>query len=135
MLDICIHKDPHKQREKRQLLPSAFMKMLCDYRLNSFCLAKKLVQIQLHFTLITSYNAPENFIAAFRTNIAGFFILNPFFNTNLSPIRNSPQNNFFANSHGKIFNMSEVVLRPFSSNARTQSDPIFCIPEDSWGLP
>jgi hypothetical protein len=31
--------------------------------------------------------------------------LNPFFSTNLSPIRNSPQNNLFANSHGKIFNM------------------------------
>jgi hypothetical protein len=71
-----------------------------------FCLAdKKLVQIQLRVTLVTFYNAPENFIAAFRTNIASFFILNPLFSTNLSPIRNGPQNDLFANSHWKMFNV------------------------------
>ena len=35
----------------------------------------------MHFALITFYNASENFIAAFGTNIAGVFILNPFFIT------------------------------------------------------
>ena len=64
-----------------------------------------LVQIQLDFTLITFYGAPENLIAAFRTGVAGFFILNPLFSTNLSPIWNGPQDNLFANSHGKFFNM------------------------------
>jgi hypothetical protein len=52
----------------------------------------KLVQIQAHFALITFYCAPENFIAAFRTNVAGFFILNPFFSSHLSPIRNRDNN-------------------------------------------
>ena len=71
-----------------------------------FCLAgKTLVQIQFRFTPVTFDNAPENFIAAFRTKIAGFLILNPFFGTNLSPIRNSTQNNLFANSHGKVVNI------------------------------
>jgi hypothetical protein len=66
---------------------------------------KKLVQIQLGFTLIAFYNAPENLIAAFRTDIAGLFILNPLFGTHLSPIRNSPQYNLFADRHGKIIDM------------------------------
>jgi hypothetical protein len=70
----------------------------------AFVLPKKLVQIQLHFTLITTYNAPVNFIAAFRANIAVFFILNPFFSTHLSLIWNSPQNNLFANGHWEIVN-------------------------------
>jgi hypothetical protein len=52
----------------------------------AFFTNKKLVQIQLHFTLITFYNAPENLVAAFRTKIAGFFISNPFFSTELSSI-------------------------------------------------
>jgi hypothetical protein len=64
-----------------------------------------LIQIQLYFTLITFYGAPENFIAAFRTNIAGFFILDPLFSTYLSPVWDRPQDNPFANSHGKILNM------------------------------
>jgi len=51
---------------------------------------EELVQVQVHFTLIAFYSAPEKFIAAFWTNIAGFFIMNPFFGTHLSPIRNSP---------------------------------------------
>ncbi|SPF42568.1 hypothetical protein SBDP1_390001 [Syntrophobacter sp. SbD1] len=36
--------------------------------------------------------------------------MNPFFSTDLSPIRNSPQNNLFANSHGEIFN---ILTRKF----------------------
>jgi hypothetical protein len=64
-----------------------------------------LVQIQVRLTLITFYSAPENLTAAFRTNIAGFFILNPFFSTHLSPVRNGPQNNLFANRHGKLFDI------------------------------
>jgi len=44
-------------------------------------------------------------MAAFRTNIAGFFIMNPLFSPHLSPVRNSPQNNFLADTHRKIFNM------------------------------
>ena len=64
-----------------------------------------LVQIQLRFALIALYSAPEDFVAAFRTRIAGFFILNPFFSANLTPIGNSPQNDLLANSHRKTFNM------------------------------
>ena len=75
-----------------------------------FLPSKKLVQIQLCFTVITFHSTPENLIAAFRTNVAGFFILNPFFSTNLSPVGNSPQNNFLSNSHWKIFN---VLTRKF----------------------
>ena len=51
---------------------------------------EKLVQVQHGFALITFYSAPENLIAAFRTDIAGFFILNPLFSADLPPIRNSP---------------------------------------------
>ena len=65
----------------------------------------KLVQIQLRFTLIACDYAPENFMAAFRTYIPGFFVLNPFLGAKLPPIRNSPQHNLFADSHGKVFNM------------------------------
>jgi len=72
--------------------------------------SRTLIQIQTHLTLITSNRAPENFIPALRTNIAGFFILNPFFRTHLSPIRYSPQDNLFAYSHGKIFN---ILAREF----------------------
>jgi hypothetical protein len=66
---------------------------------------KKLVQIQHCFTLIAFYNAPENFIAAFGTIIAGFFILDPFLSTKLPPIRNGSQYNLFADVHGKIVNV------------------------------
>ena len=38
---------------------------------------KKLVQIQLRFTLVAFYNTTENLVAAFRTKITGFFISNP----------------------------------------------------------
>jgi len=68
-------------------------------------IAFALVQIQHHFALITFYSAPEDFISAFRASVAGLFILNPFFGTNLSPIRNSTQDNLFANRHREIFNM------------------------------
>jgi hypothetical protein len=70
-----------------------------------FWLLKNLVQIQLGLAPITYYHAPENFLTAFRTNVAGFFILNPFFSTNFSPIGNSPQNDLFADRHGKIVNV------------------------------
>jgi hypothetical protein len=68
-------------------------------------LPENLVQIQFRFTLIAFYNAPENFIAAFGTKIAGFFIFNPFLSTKLPPIRNGPQYNLFADGHGKIVNV------------------------------
>jgi len=61
----------------------------------------QLVQIQLNFTPLTFYNSPENFIAAFRTDIAGFFILNPFIRTDLASIWDRPQNNLFANHQVK----------------------------------
>jgi hypothetical protein len=64
-----------------------------------------LIQIQIRFALITFYSAPEDFIAAFRTDIAGLFILNPFLGADLSPIRNGPQNNLLADRHGEIINM------------------------------
>jgi hypothetical protein len=66
---------------------------------------QKLVQIQFHFTLITFYSTPENFIAAFGTNIAGLFVSNPFFSTELSSIWDSPENNLLANGHGEIVNV------------------------------
>ena len=72
--------------------------------------AKKLVQIQFRLTPIAFYRAPKNLIPAFRTNIAGFFVLNPFFRAHFPPIRNSPQNNLFAHGHGKIFNVSTRKL-------------------------
>jgi len=64
-----------------------------------------LIQIQIHLTLITFYGAPENLVAAFRTNVTGFFILNPLFGAHLAPVWNRPQNNLFADRHGKVFNM------------------------------
>ncbi len=70
----------------------------------------KLVQIQTRFALITSCGAPENFIAAFGTNIACLFILNPFFGAHLPPVRNGPQNDLFADSHGEIFNIAARKL-------------------------
>lgn len=64
-----------------------------------------LVQIQLRFTPIAFYSAPEYLVAAFGTNIAGLFILDPFFSTDLAPIRNGPQYNLLAHSHGEIFDI------------------------------
>ena len=48
----------------------------------------ELIQIQLRLTLITPYSTPEKLIAAFRTNIAGLFVLNPFFRTDFPPMWN-----------------------------------------------
>jgi ApbE superfamily uncharacterized protein (UPF0280 family) len=84
---------------------------------------RKSVQIQLRFTLIAFYSAPENIVAAFRANIAGFLVLNPFFGTNLAPIWNSAQNNPFANSHGKIFNM---MARKFVALMTPGESFLFC---------
>jgi hypothetical protein len=64
-----------------------------------------LVQIQVGFALITFYSASENFVAAFRADVAGFFVLNPFLSANLPPIGNSPQDNLLANSHGEVLNV------------------------------
>jgi hypothetical protein len=73
--------------------------------------SKELIKIQFRLALITFDRAPENLVAAFRTDIAGFFILNPFFRPHFPPIGNGPQNNLFANQHGKIFNKTtgEVI--------------------------
>jgi hypothetical protein len=68
-------------------------------------LPERLVQIQFHLALITLYSTPEQFIAAVRANVPGFFILNPFFGPDLSPVRNSSQDDLLANSHGKIFDI------------------------------
>src|SRR3990172_2507318 len=76
-----------------------------EVAIDSNVLEEQLIQIQLRFTLVTFYNAPYNLIAAFGANIAGFFIFNPFFSANLSPIWNGPQNDLFADSHGKMFNI------------------------------
>jgi len=88
---------------------------------------KKLVEIQLRVTLVAFYSPPENLIAAFRANIAGFFILNPFFSTNLSPIRNRPQNNLFTNNHGKIFN---ILTRKFIALMTSGVTLLFCAGPD-----
>ena len=45
-----------------------------------------LIQIQVHFTLITFNITSENRIPAFRTDIAGLFVLNPFFSSVFSSI-------------------------------------------------
>jgi len=55
--------------------------------------------------LITFHRSAKNFIAALGTYIAGLFVPNPFFSTELSSIRDSPKNNFLAHGHGKIVNV------------------------------
>jgi len=64
-----------------------------------------LVQIQLHFALITFHSAAKNLIAAFGTHVAGLFVSNPFFITELSSIWDGPKNNLLANCHGEIVNI------------------------------
>jgi hypothetical protein len=59
----------------------------------------------LRFTLVAFNRSPENFMAAIRADVAGFFILNPFFSAHLAPMGNRPQDYFFADRHGKIFDM------------------------------
>jgi hypothetical protein len=51
------------------------------------------------------YGAPEDSAAAFGTNIAGFFVLNPSFGTDLSPMRNGPQDDLLADRHRERFNV------------------------------
>ena len=52
-------------------------------------------------------------MAAVRTNIAGFFILNPFFSPVFAPVRHSPENDLFADSHGKVVNQptGKIIAR------------------------
>jgi hypothetical protein len=59
----------------------------------------------LDFALVTFHRAAENPIAARRTYIAGFFVSNPLFGTELSSIWDSPENNLLANGHGEIVNV------------------------------
>ncbi len=66
---------------------------------------KKLIQIQRSPALVASHDPAEQFVAAVGAMVAGFFVLDPFFCAELPPIRDGPQYDFFAHSHGKIFNM------------------------------
>jgi hypothetical protein len=68
------------------------------------------IQIQLRFALVASYDAPENFIAAFRANITGLFVLDPFFSADFPPIRHSPQDDLFADRHRKVL---DILTRKF----------------------
>jgi hypothetical protein len=63
------------------------------------------VEIQFHFALITFHRAAKNSIAALGTYIAGLFVSNPFFSTELSSVRDSPENNFLANGHCEVVNV------------------------------
>jgi len=63
------------------------------------------VQIQLGFALVALHRTPENFLAASWTDVAGFFVLSPFFRTEFSSIRDRAQNHLFADSHRKIFDV------------------------------
>ena len=84
-----------------------------------FC--QKLIQIQLRVTLIAGDNTPKNCIATFRANIAGFFILNPFFSTHLPPIWNGPKNHFFPDGHGEIFDMLTGEIVTFMASGKAYS--------------
>jgi hypothetical protein len=64
-----------------------------------------LIQIQQRLTSVTFYHTPEHFVAAFGTYIAGFFIFNPFFGTDLPPIRDRAQYDLFADCHRKVLNV------------------------------
>jgi hypothetical protein len=63
------------------------------------------VQIQLGIALVALHRTPENFLAASWTDVAGFFVLSPFFRTELSSIWDRAQNHLFADSHRKIFDV------------------------------
>jgi hypothetical protein len=86
-----------------------------------------LVQIQFRLTPITDDNAPENTVAAFRTDIAGFFICNPFFSADFPPIGNGPQDYFFADCHGKIVDMP---TRKFIALMTSGVTSLFCAGPD-----
>jgi hypothetical protein len=59
----------------------------------------------LNFALITFHHAPKHSIATFWAYIERFFVSNPFFITELSSIRHSPDNNLLAHGHGEIINV------------------------------
>jgi hypothetical protein len=79
----------------------------------------KSVRIQLHPAPIAPYGPPENSVAAFRAHIAGFFILNPFFSADFSPVWNSPQYDLFADFHWKIFNVPAGKLIALMASGKT----------------
>lgn len=68
------------------------------------------VQIQRHLALIALHRTPENSVAALGAYIAGLFVLNPFFGTEGSAIRDSPKNNLLADGHGKIVDVATREL-------------------------
>jgi hypothetical protein len=70
----------------------------------------------LHFALITFHRTTKNSIAAFGTYIAGFFVSNPFFGTELSSIWDSPENNLLANGHGEVVNVMTGKLITFMTS-------------------
>jgi len=65
-----------------------------------------LVQIQLHFALIAFHRTTKHSVAAFGTYITGIFVSNPFLSTELSSIRDGPENDLFADGHGEIVNVT-----------------------------
>jgi hypothetical protein len=81
----------------------------------------------LHFALITFHRATKNSIAALGTYIAGLFVSNPFFGTELSSIRDSPENNLLANGHREIVN---VVTRKFIALMTPGVSFLFCAVPD-----
>ena len=60
------------------------------------------IQVQFNFAIITSAGTSEKFIFAFRTDIAGFLILDPLFRSNLPPVGYCSQNDLFADGHWKV---------------------------------
>jgi hypothetical protein len=81
----------------------------------------------LHFALITFHRATKYSIAALGTYIAGLFVSNPFFSTELSSIRDSPENNLLANGHREIVN---VVTRKFIALMTPGVSFLFCAVPD-----
>jgi hypothetical protein len=66
----------------------------------------ELIQIQLRLAAVALHSASEDPAAAFRADIAGFFVLNPPFGADLFPLRNGSQYDLLADSHGEIFDVS-----------------------------
>jgi hypothetical protein len=77
--------------------------------------------------LITFNRATKNSIATFGTYIAGLFVSNPFFSTEFSSIRDSPENNLLANGHGEIVN---VVTGKFIALMAPGVSFLFCAVPD-----
>jgi len=90
---------------------------------NAATVVRQSIQIQVRFALITFYDTTKNSVSASRTYIAGFFVLDPLFSANLSPIRNSPQNYLFADSHRKIV---DVLTRKFITLMASGVAFLFC---------